>query len=985
MSPNSHEPPRGDTAKRAARDVPRSARDPEELVEELYSRAHDPGEEVLRLVLDITRICVDRLHAAQSSWDIDEALRILERTLERSPDRRLYRYVSLGYGIAFLEAFRVRRDTTDLSRALEGLRDAKSDVAPGFETGLTYYTLAHALLTAYEAGKAEESSVEEVIRLLDVALSQGFNRFTRRTDLVRLLAVAQSFRYRSRQGERRAAREFRDALSLLARYRAHEARASAPWRQLANTHGWMLLIGFDVEGREDDLAEAVRVLTEAADSGSVEPTPFLLLGDVVPDTRLNLAEALYHRALRSRRSADLDSVVRVLQTGLIDCLPTQRRNMLQLLADVSVVQYDVRGDRGALDRALSAGELALGMVPLTSTVYPEALEWAAQLRSALLVRTAERTHIDRSIALWRDAAMLAVRGRADASRPFRALADTLMMRLRIDAAMEGPKRENTAADLNTALASFDEAFRRAEGQHEAGRAALRHLLFCLVDYGAFSGDAHALEEARRFVETHLPGTAPTTLHHHETAQASSDTDLPVEGEAAQQHVAFYLGHGLNPDLFDSAPTDTPPLDEQHTQTYPYLSALRHQARRLDSTMTAYSLLRRERLPEAFAALEELCSSPESLGATLPWGTEARLVAAAPMDEVQQRLGDRQTIHLLATVEGGAALITDATSVRHVLLPALTTERVIELSRSIQTATGADRISLTGASLLEETCAELWKLCMRHVMPAVDPGRPVVLVPTGQLRLLPLHSAFRRDPETPAARRYLLDEWRLSYAPSASRVTAPASPDRSQAGVRVYGGGPETEVHGWPSIPLGDLWDDRFDRTSLPEVLGSETTALHFTGHGTANPLSPLDSWISLGDERVTVRGMLADGIRSPLVIVDSCHAGSSGGLAPPNPLPLSYSLVISGAKGCVAPLWQPGNRVARLLTAFFYEEWESHSPAEALRSAQLRLRNATNEQLVERLPELGSTPMSPGSRARWARVTPFAGIGHWAAFVYTGA
>lgn len=882
MSSNHEESPHGDGDQRAAQD----GGDPRELVEELYSRPHVPGE-ALRLVLDITRICVDRLYAAQSSWDFDEALGILEGTLERShADGRLYRYLSLGYGIALLEAFRIRRDTTDLARALDGLGDAKSGVAPGIETGLTYYTLAHALLTGYEAGESEESSVEEAIRLLSVAMGEKGNPFTRKAELVRLHCVAQSYRYRYRHGENEAAQEFHRALSQLDQYRSQEARASARWAQLANTHGWMLLVGFDVEGREDYLDEAVRVLSEAAASDTAEQAQTMLMGDIVPDTRLNLAEALYSQALRSRRSSDLDSVVRVLQNGLAHCPPAQRTDLLQLLAKVSVVQYDARGERGDLERALSAGELALGVIPLTSTSYSETLMWAARLRSALLMRTAERTHIDRSIALWREAAMLASPRQANASATFRALADTLMMRLRLNAAMEGPRRENTAADLNTAMAAFDEAARRADEEAEAGQEALRHQLFCLVDYGVFSGDAHVLEEARRLLRTRLPETSRGEFLHRWQVNPLAGSRNPHEDEAGEEWTAAALAIYAGENRFDLELTDPQPVEtlageEQPTSSFPYLTVLQSQARRREGNTAAYSLLLQGRLAEAFTALEEFCSSAESLGAALPWGTEARLIAAAPMDEVQQRLGDRQIVHLLTTVEGGAALITEATGVRRVLLPGLTTQRVIELSQRIQTVAGTNRISLGGASLLEEACAELWALCMGHVMPALDPARPVVLVPTGQLRMLPLHSAFRRAPEASAARQYVLDEWVLSYAPSASCVAAPAASYRPQAGVRVYGGVPEAEAVTLPSLHDSDSWDGRFDRTSLWDVLGSETSVLHFTGHGRANPLSPLDSWITLDNGRVTVRGMLARGIRSPLVILNSCHSGSSGGMAPP--------------------------------------------------------------------------------------------------------
>ncbi|MDC2956888.1 CHAT domain-containing protein [Streptomyces gilvifuscus] len=1012
MSADRNEPCHINPTGSAADDVPTGAKDPEDLVEELLSTDHGSGEEALRLVLDIAAICVNRLRSAQTSRDIDESLHFLERTLDRFPDGRLYHFVSLGYGIAFLEAFRIRRTPDDLTQALNGLRNAEFGMTSAAHAALTHYLLAHALLTAYEAGAEDEASVEEAIDLLSLAIRHGDSPFTRRVELQRLHAVAQSLRFRSRQ--RDAEHDFREALSEVNWYRIHQRKASPQWVQLSNTYGWMLLIRFSVEGRQNDLDEAVHVLSEAAASDVSGGNHAVPLGDVVPDMRLNLAEALYYQALRTHQSSVLDSAVHFLQVGLDHCHPLQRPNMLQLLADVSVVQYDARGDRSDLDRALSAGELVLGVLPLTSAVYPETLVWAAQLRSALHMRTAERTHIDRSIALWRDAAMRSHLRRATATATYRALADALMMRLRHNTWAEG-RGEGTTADLSTALAAFGEALRLTEESSEE-RQTLHHVLLCLVDYGVTSGDALVLEETQRLGDACLQEVSRSVLRREMglwqpparavgEAKSHTDTyDMAVADQIAAL-TAYASGRLSELDLTDSTFLGDLALEDhdwsralaaatRHRMSatgpaqphYAYLATLRSQQRRRAGTTTAYALLKQNRLAEAFFTLEELCSSAETLGTTLPWGAKPQLLATAPVEEVQQRLGERQVVHLLATAEGGAALITDADGLRCVLLSDLTLQRVTELSWHIQGATDGVRMSLSGASLLEEACAQLWTLCMQHVARAVDQWRPVVLVPTGLLRQLPLHASFWRNQSASASRHYLLDDYLLSYAPSASSATTAPSPYRSQEEVRVYGSGRQAEVAAPPSLRHRDWWDGTFDQTSISEVLARDTCVVHFTGHGRTNPLSPLDSWIGLDEGRVTVRGMLAGGIRSRLVILAGCDSGSTGGTTPSNPLPLPYALVISGAKGCVATLWHPGDLVVHLLTAFFYEEWQSaHPPDVALRKAQLRLRQTTNEQLIEHLPDLADTaPKSPNSRARWARITPFAGIQHWAAFLYAG-
>lgn len=993
-------------------------RDPEQLVEELRSRPHDSAEEALQLVLEITAICAERLRAAESPAGVDEALRILERTAGTFPDGPLHHYFAFGSGIALLEAFKIRRDSSYLARALASLRRAEHDIAAELGSVVTRYTLANALLTAFEAGAAEEAAVEEAIGLLSSAMRESDPRYPRRTDLVRLLAVAQSIRYRSQHGERTTAQEFRSALSQLTRQRAQETRASAQWRDLANTQGWMLLISFNVEGRQDDLEKAVQVLREAADSDVVERTHVFLVEDVVPDTRRNLAEALYNRALRNRRSQDLDSVVQLLQTGLTSCRPAQRPDMLQFLADASIVLYDARGDRSDLDRAVSAGELALGVLPLTSSSYTATLGWAAGLRSALHVRTGERAHIDRSVGLWREAALAAETQGNSGSEHLQALADCLLLRL-LQHPPTNPREvwEHPVGDLPTALAAFDKAARLAPAESEQRHEALRHAVLALIHYGASSGDATALEHACHLSDDFLQESSPSAdrrqfgllcakahsaladLDGSPTAERRAITRYLTAAEQAEvmQEATLALDCAIVGDLALES-NDWPRAaaaylqvlltgERPRVESRPAQATLWANAKRRAGTGMAYAFVRQGRLADAFLTLEEVCSSLESLGSTLPWGTEARLVTPAPLKEIQRRLDDQQIVHLFTTVEGGAALITDRDGIRSVLLSDLDAQLVNDLSRRFQpVAADEGRRSMHWAGVLEETCAELWSRCFGPVMQAVDPERPVVLVPTGHLRLLPLHAAFRQDPAAPAKRRYLLDEWRLSYAPSASCLAVPRSPRPSRVGMRIYGCAYDTEATEAPWLRHNDLWDGILDRASVSEVLSSESAVVHFTGHGSTNPLSPLDSWINLNDGRLTVRGMLAQGIRSPLIILSSCDSGTYGTTALSDPVPLPYSLVISGAQGCVAALWKPGDLAVRLLTTFFYEEWESRSPAEALRLAQLRLREMTNEDLVTHLPELVDTaPQSERSRARWARMQPFAGIGHWGAFLYAGS
>ena len=108
--------------------------------------------------------------------------------------------------------------------------------------------------------------------------------------------------------------------------------------------------------------------------------------------------------------------------------------------------------------------------------------------------------------------------------------------------------------------------------------------------------------------------------------------------------------------------------------------------------------------------------------------------------------------------------------------------------------------------------------------------------------------------------------------------------------------------------------------------------------------------------------MLDNGVRADLVVLDACQLGDSGSAVSGN---LSFADAVSraGAKDVVAALWVPA----------FYRALVGdprHDPAEALRSAQLRLRETrafthpffwAGMQTIERLP------LAPGVPATAAR------------------
>ena len=113
-----------------------------------------------------------------------------------------------------------------------------------------------------------------------------------------------------------------------------------------------------------------------------------------------------------------------------------------------------------------------------------------------------------------------------------------------------------------------------------------------------------------------------------------------------------------------------------------------------------------------------------------------------------------------------------------------------------------------------------------------------------------------------------------------------------------------------------------------------------------------------------------------LVSLSACETGLQGINNADEAISLPTGLLQAGVAGVVASLWSVDDRSTMLLLSKFYELWrtESKEPSEALRQAQIWLRDSTEADIA---PLLGMRPRNPTNR-------PFSHPYHWAAFSYTG-
>jgi CHAT domain-containing protein len=223
-----------------------------------------------------------------------------------------------------------------------------------------------------------------------------------------------------------------------------------------------------------------------------------------------------------------------------------------------------------------------------------------------------------------------------------------------------------------------------------------------------------------------------------------------------------------------------------------------------------------------------------------------------------------------------------------------------------------------------------------------------LVACGALVSVPLHCVMVDG-------RSWIDRWRVRYRVAAETEpqTSRPSPNRT---VGAFAKDPyipfaltEREaVKGW-THELLEPPDGILRRAWLLDALKTATTA-HFACHAGLDAHDPLESAISLGNERIKVSD-LSLAFDLDLVVVPACQSGSAYLGAPDELLGVGHAFIHAGARAVIASLWDADDAACAYTMAGFYRELGRGADAcSALTAAQreaARLSGADVAELAE--------------------------------------
>jgi CHAT domain-containing protein len=236
---------------------------------------------------------------------------------------------------------------------------------------------------------------------------------------------------------------------------------------------------------------------------------------------------------------------------------------------------------------------------------------------------------------------------------------------------------------------------------------------------------------------------------------------------------------------------------------------------------------------------------------------------------------------------------------------------------------------------------------------------LIIIPHKFLHYVPFHALIEQPAPTG---RFLIEDFVISYAPSASVLGHCAERDQGQRESALALANPRPRDLGGLELPYvsNEVVAVRYAFGSNAEVrIGEEATetlakeggpgshVLHFATHYAIDHRDPLRSALDLtptasDDGRFEVREVMEMELEANLVVLSGCFTASGAGLVDEMPdsddwVSLTRAFIYAGAPSVVATLWPVNDRSTAAFMTRFYEILPFHSKGETVAMAQREL------------------------------------------------
>ncbi len=219
---------------------------------------------------------------------------------------------------------------------------------------------------------------------------------------------------------------------------------------------------------------------------------------------------------------------------------------------------------------------------------------------------------------------------------------------------------------------------------------------------------------------------------------------------------------------------------------------------------------------------------------------------------------------------------------------------------------------------------------------------LIIVPHGALHHLPFHALFD-------GAKYLIDDFTISYAPSASIYTFCHSRSANTDGSALILGVPDPaipEVEAEAStvaaiLPNSTLVVGGDATTALLAAKGQKSRFIHIATHGYFRQDQPMFSGIRLADSCLSLYDLYQLKLPVELATLSGCSTGLNVVSGGDEILGLARGLICAGAQSALLSLWDVQDQsTAEFMSSFYRRMGESENKAQAVRDAALELRKS---------------------------------------------
>jgi len=324
-----------------------------------------------------------------------------------------------------------------------------------------------------------------------------------------------------------------------------------------------------------------------------------------------------------------------------------------------------------------------------------------------------------------------------------------------------------------------------------------------------------------------------------------------------------------------------------------------------------------------------------------------------LEEVQKELpADTTLVSYFVTFKSVHAWVVDRDEAHYKLLPLDRDglRKIVCWSDTFTSRPNARGVRLSipcdGAATAEDAFDQLIAPLLETIR-----QRKLVLLPHGVLHYVPFAALRNR-----ANGHFLIDDFTLTYAPSASALRFLRAKESPVDGAALVLGDPATIL---PKLPgaareatavasllntTPHLGADA--REELLHNLAGKVDLVHLAAHGVYDPANPLFSRIALArggtdDGDLTVQDILSsvDLTGVNLVVLSACESAIGARTGGDEVVGLTRALLYAGAPGVISTLWNIDDAAsAGLMKEFYRRLTGGESAAEALRHAQLAVK-----------------------------------------------